>query len=180
MGVRVARVGLKTLAGDCEGVFDCVVESGCRFGRGRGRRGFRSPDAAEIVVHGHVSAAERDAQPQRAGQPAIGRAVLRVGGDGLAVRVARQVAIEIVDFSRSLGSERRRFTVRERCGRDSGSHNRQRQGRERSPKTHDLILRRLRLHELVPSAYNCPLVRIKQALSVLSWTCDVHKESDVG
>ena len=67
-------------------------------GGGGGSGVFGRGDPAEIVVDGHVAAAEGDAEPQRRREAAVRAGVLRVGGDRLAERGERLVAIEVVDL----------------------------------------------------------------------------------
>ena len=85
---------------------------------------------AEVVVHRHVAAAERDAQPQRRREAAVGAGVLRVGGDRLPERGQRQVVIEVVGVVRRLrpkrvrrrvGPRRRAATTARQDGADRGA-----------------------------------------------------------
>src|SRR5207253_1839404 len=118
---------------------------------------------AEIVVNRHVAAAERDAQPQRRRQPAVGAGVLGVGGDRLTERLERQIVFEIVGMVRRLGPERLRCRI---SGSGYGSR-----GNERGTEcdagaflaAHPPILRCHQLAPLVPITYNRPRLWTKPA-----------------
>ena len=99
VGVGVARVGGEALAGERQRVSERVVERRDRLGRRRRKSGFRPCHTAHVVVDRHVAAPERNAQPQRAGQTAIGAGVPRVGGDGLLVEVLCAIAIQVMQMA---------------------------------------------------------------------------------
>jgi hypothetical protein len=111
MRARVARIRGDARTRERHGAFDRVVERGDDVRRrGSGSRP-RTGHVAEVVVDSHVAAAERDAEPQRAGEAAIRAGILRIGGDRLLEGFERAIAIQVVDFSGATGAQRHRRAI---------------------------------------------------------------------
>ena len=160
--VGVARIGGDARARERQRVFERVVERGHGVRRRRGSGRARAADAAEIVVDGHVAAAERDAQPQRARQAAIGRrrpadrrrrpaGRCRRRGRDRGCRFRPRRAREAPPIRGWPGRRAPQISARQSQGRVGGAMRVTPLTEENCSPTP------LRLRELVPSAYNCPL-----------------------